>query len=181
VSNAARSFVEQLAEATTPDRFLAAEAAAERGERFARIDELMEALLRTTFDGGNIVQVDRSPRPGTPVVVNTVRLASVVPGQAKILADSYLFTDQQARGAWWLPDDVSLKTGLLNLPATMLANRRFPMEIAREDHVTVALATNPDGFFIWAAVQGLFDLLLAPLELRGEQVGKNAEEHARHG
>lgn len=170
------SLVAQLADATTADQFLAVEVAGARAERFDAVDRLTAALLQASFGGRNIVQVARQRQPGTAAVANTLSLALVIPGQVELLAERYVLPDQQARGAWWLPDHVTLKAGLLNVPAEVLADRRFVMGMARDDQVKVALASGPDALFVWAVLEGLFELLLAPLDLRGRQTGKKADE-----
>ncbi len=158
---------------------LSAEEASGRQGRFEPVDRLVTALLKASFSGSDIVKIDREPVPKTALVSNTVNLASVVAEQATLLADSFSVKSQQARGGWWLPDDASLKVGLLNLPASLMNGRRFAYGIARDDQVKVALGATPDGVAVWALLQPLFAMLLAPIELRSQNVGTLGPEEAK--
>ncbi len=165
--------------AATPDEVVRTEHTSSRDERFRRVDELAAALLAVSFSGREIMNVEREPVPKTPLVANTVRLAPVVEDQSTLLAESFAVKSQQARGAWWLPDDASLKVGLLNLPASLAQGRRFAYGIARDDQVKVALASTPDAVAVWALLQPLFATLLAPIELRSQSAGTIPPEEAK--
>ncbi len=165
--------------AATPEEVVRAEQTSSRDERFRRVDELAAALLTASFSGREIVKVEREPVPKTSLVANTVRLAPVVEDQGALLAESFAVKSHQARGAWWLPDDASLKVGLLNLPASFVQGRRFAYGIARDDQVKVALASTPDAVAVWALLQPLFATLLAPIELRSQSAGTLAPEEAK--
>ena len=147
----------------TPGDVVAAEVATGRHERFAPVDGLVGALLTAAFSGREIVGAG---------------LSTVVEGQDQLLADVFAVASQQARGAWWLPDDASLKAGLLNLPAHLLAGRRFSYGMARDEQFKAVLAERPDWVAVWAVLQPLFAILLAPIEMRSQKAGTVAPKEA---
>lgn len=148
----------------SPGDVVAAEAATGQGGRFLPVDALTGAALKAAFSGREIV--------GTG-------LATLVKGQDELLADAFAVASQQARGAWWLPDDMSLKAGLLNLPAHLLAGWRFSYGMARDEQFKASLKEKPDWMAVCAILQPLFATLLAPIEMRSQKVGTLPPEEAR--
>jgi hypothetical protein len=148
----------------SPAEIVAAELATGRQEHFAPVDDLVAGLLRTSFAGRRIFSDG---------------LIAVVPDQATLMAATFAVAAQQARGAWWMPDDAPLKVGLLNLPSYLLGGRRFSYGIARDEQFPAKLPERPDWVAIWSVLQPLFSLLLAPIELRSQRAGTLPADEAK--
>ena len=152
----------------TPDNLLAIEDSARMAARFETVDEIAAAILVAAFSGQEAVSRVEYGN-GTSLALPTAQR------HRDLIDQTFDMAAQQARGAWWLPAEVGIKPGLLNLPALLLKGSRFPHNAARTQNGRFLL-THPPAFFMWAVLQDLVGLLLAPIELRGAQVGKKEAE-----
>jgi hypothetical protein len=92
------------------------------------------------------------------------------------LKDIFSIEHQHSRGAWFLPEKVSIKTGLVNLPSTFAKYPRFATGLAWEERARVLLADSPAAVFLHVAVEPLFEQLFQPFELRGRIAGAKSRE-----
>jgi len=154
-----------------PDELLRVEVAAGLVERFQAIDEIASTLLSDALRGKRIASVPANGK-------ETSLVLALSASQRRLIDREYAATTQQARGAWWLPDDAPLKPGLLNLPALVRGQRGFPHNVADGENGRFSLA-NPQALFLWAVLQGLFEAVLAPLELGARAPGKSSEDNRK--
>jgi hypothetical protein len=92
------------------------------------------------------------------------------------IEDTFRLERQQARGAWFLPEEVSLRVGMLNLPANFRSYPRFPSTITWEEYGQVSLADSADALLVWAILEPLFEALFQPFILRGRLTGSKSRE-----
>lgn len=153
---------------STPDELLAIEHSAGLASRFEAVDAITGALVSAALGGQEIASVSQNGRTATLVLDAA--------GEHRDWIDQrFDIVGQQALGAWWLPEEASLRPGLLNLAGLLRRGTRFVHGIAQDEKGSFPLA-QPDSFLVWAVLQGLFETLLAPIELRGPQVGKKDAE-----
>lgn len=158
VGNVARD----LAGAPDIDTYLAAEAAAGTGDRFAALETAAAAVLGCAFAGRAPVYA-RAKKP--PVFTSAVPVSAIV-----ALETAFDIGTQQHRGAWWLPEQLSVKWGTVNVPAYYRDYPAWAMTRAGDDSgkfPTEQLAV----FACWALLGPLADDLLEPLTLRGPSTG----------
>jgi hypothetical protein len=93
-----------------------------------------------------------------------------------VLDDLFAVAKQHSRGAWFLPEEASLKVGLVNLPSTFARHPRFATGLAWEERARVLLADSPTAVLLWAVLEPLFQQLFVPFELRGRLAGKKSRE-----
>ncbi|HEX8407798.1 MAG TPA: stress protein [Thermoanaerobaculia bacterium] len=74
---------------------------------------------------------------------------------------------QQARGAWFLPEEANLNVGWANMPHHFARFDRFATNIAHDEAGKVRFQSSPAALFFWAVLDPLFDLLYRPFDLRG--------------
>ena len=154
-----------------PDALLRAEVSTGLAERFQPIDEMASTLVSAALSGQQTVSLPANGKERLPVL-------ALSPSQRGLVEEEYAATSQQARGAWWLPDEAPLRPGLLNLPALLRGQGRFPHNIADGASGRFPLS-HPQALFLWAVLQGLFEALLAPLELRARAPGKSPEDNRK--
>jgi hypothetical protein len=147
----------------TPAELLAAEATTDRGDRFAELDNFIATLLQRAFAGHRLLDVTYGNR-GTRT--ETVAITGLTAAHRAFLDDGYRLDRQEARGAWYLPQEATLKVGLCNLPAHFATQPRFAVAAARDEAVKVSLRTCPDALAVWALLIPVFSDLLAPIDVR---------------
>lgn len=148
-----------------PNDLLAAEATTGRSEYFAPLDTLINAALRHALADKRLVDVTYGRRG----VKDTAALAGDLSPHRGSIDDRYLLERQESRGAWYVPQELSLKTGVCNLPALTLAQPRFAMTAVRDEVVKVDARACRDAVAIWAALVPLFTDLFAAIEYRTGQ------------
>jgi hypothetical protein len=166
------NFGRRALSAREADELLALEAASGLDERFADIDALLGMLIMRILRGERIVSVVRGDR--APDSVQVLR----VEGAKAVLEDRLSVAAQQRRGAWFLPEEATLRAGLVNLPHHMMNQPRFAHGVAADEAAKVRLDDSPDALLIWALLEPLCEQLLAPFELRARHAGKKEREEA---
>jgi len=94
----------------------------------------------------------------------------------RLLDDWFSVEHQHSKGAWFLPEKASLKTGLANLPATFKSHPRFAHRITTEDWASVTLAKSSAGLMVWSILEPFFYELFLPLEIRASWSGLKTRE-----
>lgn len=150
-------------------QFLAVESAAGLSGQFADLEEAVVAILSCSFTGRAPMYV----RPGNAPV-----LTPAVPTTALTVVEAtFDLAAQQARGAWWLPEQASVQWGMVNLAAYYRDQPSWAMTRAGDDHGRFPLAV-PAVFATWAVLAPFADALLEPLILRGPISGSLAPDMA---
>ena len=166
MTEALQSFGRRLLSTRAIDDCLALEASTGRLEEFADADSLIGDLLVSALRGSRIAKVTDDDVRGA-----SASILSLSESKRDLLRHAFELGRQQERGAWYLPDHVSLKVGLTNLVAHFREQPRFAMGIASEERAKVALKTSADAMCLWASLEPFFESLWLPLELRGPLAG----------
>lgn len=152
-----------LLTATDVTTWLAAESSTGKASRFTTLEKAVAAVLTTSA-------------AGTPPIVLTasegLEFSSKVPATARALLNHHFdLPVQQGKGAWWLPENVSVKPGLANLFAHVSSGPKWAMTSASSLDGRYA-TSQPPALASWALLAPLVAALLEPLLLRGPDAGK---------
>ncbi|WP_169944438.1 stress protein [Microbispora sp. H11081] len=157
-----------------PDQFLRLERDAGRNGRFAWIDQLAANLLTMALSGRNLVDITPGERGQKNRDIITVTF--LTPQDRALVGETFSLSAQQARGAWFLPEQATLKAGTLNLSAHA---RHYPWQavtIAGEDVARVHMGSTADALLAWSLLIPLFDALMAPITIRASGSAQSADE-----
>ncbi|WP_248964816.1 hypothetical protein [Sphaerisporangium perillae] len=157
-----------------PDQFLRMEHEAGKSGRFAGIDRMAANMIAAALAGHTLVSIT----PGRRDLKNSdiLTLNTLTPQERSLTEGTFSLSTQQARGAWYLTEQASLKAGTLNMPAYV---RQYPWHaatIAAEDVARVHLGSTPDALAAWSLLIPLFDDLMAPIISRAAGSSKPARE-----
>jgi hypothetical protein len=156
----------------SPDPLLALEKEERRTGFFAQVDYLAAFAIGRTLKGEIAITVERALHEAT-VVINGLES-----DQKQFLANVFSVGELQSRGAWFLPERATLRTGLADLPAIFSRYPRFAHHICDQQSAKVIFAENPAAVFVWAYLEPFFHYLFLPLEMRASWSGlKSREEH----
>lgn len=147
----------------SPRNVLAAENELGLAARFEDLDHLISQVLEAAFSGQALAEITHKNRGSQP---DAVRLAGLDSAARTVLDRHFDLAAQEATGAWFLPQEASLRAGTANLPTYVLGGNPFAVNAARDGNVKVSLRENPDALAIWALIIPLLETLLAPVELR---------------
>ncbi len=133
--------------------------------------------LETLWLGHFEANASSTRRAGTPSA--SVSILGLSAEDQGTLALQFSVEAQHAKGSWFLPEKMSLKTGLANLAWAFVSYPRYASGIVFEDKASVLPVSCPDGVVFWSALQPLFEQLFAPFELRGRLSGTKSAEDQR--
>lgn len=160
------SFGRAAVRVASASEMLALEASAGKAKRFSGWDPLV---------GDLVLKALRGERPMVTVTRgqcgDTLSIKGLNAGQRELIDELFSLKRQQARGAWFLPEEAMLKVGLINLSAHFRRHPRYANGIAAEERGKIKLQGSPEVVLVWAVLEPLFERILLPLELRGRQVG----------
>lgn len=168
--NADRPFGRLLFDAETPAAVLALEAEHDRSASFAQIDAFVTGIVRRSLHGERVASIARTEG------AQSVTFDGLDPTAYPWMMEWFTVERQQARGAWFLPAEARIDVGILNLPHFFAAYPSFAHTIAADERVTVPVVGNPEALATWAMIEPLFGEVLAPLMLRGPDLGKKGRE-----
>jgi len=146
------------------------EATVDKGEVFADIDAVIAHVVNRALSGESALELKRGRR------VDSLSVVGLDQRLRAILDDQFSVTNQKSRGAWFLPEKASLRTGMVSLPAFFAKHSRFAMGLASEERARVLLADEAANVLVWAVVQPLVDQLFLPFELRGPLAGTKGRD-----
>lgn len=160
--------------AAEPDTFLNLEGEAGKDARFAALDRLVANVLSAALAGHRPVAVV----PGEQGINNSdaLTLSTLTPQERSLVQEAHSLSVQRGRGAWYLAEQLSLKAGVLNLPAYLRHHPWHAITLAGEDAARVHLGATPDALAAWSLLIPLFDDLLAPITVRASGSAKPAAE-----
>lgn len=165
------SFGRRALQGLSIERILDLERADGLSRRFDLIDSLVGELLVRSFQGERVIEtIPGKDQERSPVI------SGLSADKRTFLDDTYCLDRQQARGAWFLPAEVRLRTGTINFPANFQASARFASNITWEEHGKVGLGKTADALLVWALLEPLFDALFEPFILRGRLAGNKSRE-----
>lgn len=156
------SRIRALTDAVDIDAVLAIEDAAGLTGRFTGLETAAAAVLSRAFAGRAPVYARGK---NAPVFTPAVPTAALTAFEA-----NFDIGAQQQRGAWWLPEQVSVKYGLVNAPAYYRDHPTWAMTRADDDSGRYTLGDTAV-FATWALLEPFATDLLEPLLLRGPDNG----------
>lgn len=174
MSSSAMSFGRQAALATTPAAFLELEQRAEHYEQFAVIDQLVEALLHRSLNGEQVAVLSSENW------VFRIAIPGLDPDHQAFLGREFMLDAQQGRGAWFLPETVTLDVGWANFPFHFQHQPNFATGIVTEERGKVRLDSSADALFFWSVLEPLFEKLYYPFALRGPLAGTKDRDWQRN-
>lgn len=146
-----------------PQEALFLETTVGQQQRFAAIDTLAARLLATALDGQSIATVVPGRGLHTP---DTAEVTALTHEEAVFCADVFGIQEQQRRGAWYLPQKLSVKAGATNLPYLLRERPAHALTLAADDTARLTAADSTDTVLLWALLVPLFETLLQPVRLR---------------
>ena len=165
------SFGRSAAQLANSIELLAFERTSDRAQRFGELDALVGKLLMRSLSGQLIVTLTQRTRDEVEVVLDGLD------AQQRIFVDAtFALAAQQQRGAWFIPDEATLRAGWINLPGFMQRHERFAAGLAWEERAKISLKRSSDVLMIWALLEPLADTLYLPFALRGPLTGTKAPE-----
>jgi len=146
-----------------PRTVLASEQATGKAQPFTTPDAITAGLLAAALNGTDIVKVkvDRDHKNGDHITLGPLDAHA-----RRVVNDTFGLAAQQARGAWFLPEQLSMKLGPLALPANLRNHPSHAIGIATDTVARVEATTSPDVLLAWALLIPLFDALMAPVMVR---------------
>jgi hypothetical protein len=171
VSN--QSFGRHAAQLTSTTALLDLERTSGRADRFQALDDVLGTLLVRSLRGQQVVTLTRVNRDDY-----RVDLIGLTESQRAVVEAAFALAEQQARGAWFIPESASVRVGWMNLPYAMQQHGRFASGIVWEEREKLRLHENADAMVVWAVLEPLADSLFLPFALRGPQSGTKALEES---
>ncbi len=165
------TFGRRITAVSSPIALLELERVSGKTELFTEVDALVANVLVRSLRAEYVVETKKGLH-GDSVSITGLE------GDSKDTLDRWFsVVSQHARGAWFLPEKMTLKPGLASLPWTFATYPRYATGIVWEERAGVVPVDCPDAVPIWSIFQPLFEQLFAPIELRGRLVGtKSAED-----
>lgn len=167
----------QLALDASPEDRLALEAAAGQQQRFAQIDALAARLLAAALASRPVASVVR----GTgPEAADSVRVLRLTARDKTWCAEAFGVQEQQRRGAWYLPQKMSLKAGAVNLPHLVRERPAHALTLAADDSAGIILVDgSADAVLLWSVLVPLFETLIEPIRVRAAGPAKTIDDQRR--
>ncbi|AZM58165.1 MULTISPECIES: TerD family protein [unclassified Streptomyces] len=160
-----------------PDEALALEAAAGQQQRFAQLDALAARLLAAALAGRPVASVVR----GTgPQVADSAEVLGLDAQEERWCAETFGVQEQQRRGAWYLPQKLSLKAGAVNLPHLVRQRPAHALTLAADDSAGVSMVDGTaDAVLLWSVLVPLFEALIEPIRVRAAGPAKTIDDQRR--
>lgn len=148
------------------------ERSAARRDAFDAVDAQLDELVVRALRGERVIEV---ARPGSRDLADEIELALPAPAQRPAVDVAFAAAQQQARGAWYLPQKGALATGVVHLAHWWRADRRFAMTLAERERVTPNYEC-ADTLAVWSVLIPLFEDLFLPLKLRSDRLAPKTRE-----
>lgn len=132
-----------------------------RGTVFDGVDALLATLLRVAASRLTVVNAEWGQRSAA-----TIELSGLTDDDRATLDRDFRLGVQESRGAWYLPQEVTVAFGWCNYPATAASGVRFAVNTAREQSAKASLDNSPDALAAWVLAAPFFADLLAPVLAR---------------
>ena len=121
MSNVINSFGRNALQASSVEGLIELERQNDRLARFARLDSLISDLLIRSLRGDRILTMTEND-----VYESSVSIGGLTSEQRKFISDSFGLDQQQSRGAWFIPEKISLAGGRANFGFFLTQGFRFP-------------------------------------------------------
>ncbi|TWD29707.1 stress response protein SCP2 [Streptomyces sp. T12] len=146
-----------------PGEALRLEAAAGQQQRFAELDALAARLLGAALAGQPLATVTPGRGRDTP---DRAEVTALTPAEAALCAGFFSVQEQHKRGAWYLPEKLSVKAGAVNLPHLLRERPGHALTLAADETARLTAVEGADTILLWALLVPLFETLLQPVRLR---------------
>ncbi len=123
-----------------------------RWSRFDVVDVLVGELLVRSLQGERVVEMTPGKDKECSLVIHGLHA-----DDRAFVDDTFRLDRQQARGAWFLPTEASLRPGTINFPAHFQRSARFASHLSWEEHCRASLEKTADALLVWALLEPLFD------------------------
>jgi hypothetical protein len=153
---------------TTSDALLELEQSDDKTDLFAEVDELLGEILVRSLNGREVLRIGDNKSP--------LSVPDLTPKHQQAIDEHYAISSQHRKGAWYLPEKVTIKAGLQNLAWYFATFPRFATGIAYNTRVRLSPAESPTAVFAWVATEPLFERLFIPFDLRGGAAGTKSQE-----
>ncbi|MEV0175421.1 TerD family protein [Streptomyces sp. NPDC050803] len=158
----------------SPEEALGLEAAAGQQQRFAQLDTLAARLLTAALNGQPTVSVVRG---AGPQAADSVEVLGLSAREKAWCAETFGVPEQQRRGAWYLPQKLSLKAGAVNLPHLVRERPAHALTLAADDSAGVSLVDGAaDAVLLWSVLVPLFETLIEPIRVRAAGPTKTIDD-----
>ena len=154
-----QTFGRQLAALASLDEAAELESSARRAHPFRPFDEFLDILFARFLRGEKLIEVT-----GTDVRAQTIRLLGLTPPQQKLVIDTYSLEKVEARGAWFVPEELNIESGILQFPLHVKENVRFARWRIADDKVRVETRGCADALAAWSLLEPPTRALYRPLE-----------------
>lgn len=171
MSNVISSFGRIALQASSVEGLIELERQNDRLERFARLDSLISDLLIRSLRGDRIVTMTEND-----VYENAISIDQLTSEQRAFISASFGLEQQQSRGAWFIPEKISLTGGTANFGFLLTHGFRFPHSLASLERGKVLLKSSPDAILFWTILGPMFEKLLQPFDLRARLSGTLSPE-----
>lgn len=154
-----KSFGELLLEAK-PAAAHSLEQAEHRAGPFTALDAMTGLILKRSLAGERITAIAK--RNGN----DQLDLLGVSEDDRRFVCQTFLLSEQQKRGAWFLPEQCNVHLGYANFPYHYRRYPRFASGAASDERLKVDLRHSPEAVYFWSALEPLFETLFRPIALR---------------
>ncbi|MEU8088659.1 hypothetical protein AB0B57_34230 [Micromonospora sp. NPDC049101] len=166
-------FAQAIASAP-PEQFLRLERDTGRAERFADADHFLANLVKAALAGSKIAEI--KPRSPSDKNNDTITLTPLGSAERDYVTTTFALSAQQARGAWFLPEQGSLKVGSMNLPAYIRNDPWYAITRSLDEVARTQFASSADAVATWSLLLPLFERLMAPVHKRAAGSTGTSEE-----
>jgi hypothetical protein len=175
MSDGAESFGRRAAGAESASELLKLEQREGMGERFESLDALAGDFVVRSVRGEQPIAATEHENLHGRGRKATLQWNGASAETRSFLDSAFSVEGQQSRGAWSLPDEATLKTGLIRSIPLMRADDMFANNAIFEDRCKVEFASSPEAVLVWSVAEPFFEDIFTPFRLRGEQEGKNSK------
>lgn len=137
-----------------------------KSERFAALDALVSESVAHCLRGERTVLLKEDKLHFDKLTLNLLK-----DEQKQFIHQTYAVERQQERGAWNLPEKISVNGGIVNLAWHFQNHTHFPHESASRDFGTVLLKDSPEAVFLSYVLTPLVKELIFPIELKSSLAG----------
>jgi hypothetical protein len=155
------TFGRKLAAASSLTAAAAIEQESGRSDRFQPHDQLLDGLLERLLRGERTCSVS-----GTALKA-TLHLEDLSPTDREFMTEIYTLERMEKRGAWFVPEQVNLRVGVLQFPFHVRTNPRFMVWAIADEAVKVFSKSSPDALASWSLFEPAARLFYRPLERSG--------------
>ncbi|WP_433803544.1 hypothetical protein [Actinomycetospora sp. CA-084318] len=171
----------EVATAATVEVLLAWENARDKSSQFYETDQMIAAALDAAWHGRPVIAV--RPDPAGRRNKDAIEVLGLPPGHEPALEQHYALGQQQRRGAWYIPDNLSIKPWGAALPTHLSSTPRHALTLAHDISASLdASTTSAAAVWLWSTVEPTLELLLRPITIwAGERALLRGHDDAQTG